>query len=399
MSNFQMTAKTAALFTHLILHKNFAPIGTELALDKLKRILEADDSENDKIAKMMSLLECYANDKDTLPSISNRLAGIVEPTKETGSTRENVIIFNLNGTLVNHETSKVIKAIPFMPDLLNGFNNINYDVCVLSKFPEIESINILKMANIKFPGTILSSHKADAGTIIARYLQNGVPCNHCTFIDDNPKNLESVLNIFGKTIRLIGFIGSRKHARELSSWCKEKQVELALSPYDLHCALGDHLPSDFSQYLNDDLIWLIPGLNNLSSSPDRCILRDLLTINAEKIDYKKLWKNIGWIRNRGDLWSTLARTVVQSCGIEENAVFVNSYTPDSYTANLKEFAKKNPSMPLRSSFEKALDYMLEGINEIGQDAEAEDCRIGSSSAFDKDRIKYVQKCIREVFDV
>jgi len=311
--------------------------------------------------------------------------------------------FDLSGTVLKYGTSNFI---PLMADILRNMEGNGWNIYIVSSYTQMDCRKLLAEAKLDCHVRIASAAGSSKGEVIAQ-LQNSTTHGDSIFIDDQPKNLDSVLRACGSSVRVIGFVGSRKYTPELSRWCQKNNVELALSPSDL-CE-GLHVGIDSCNALfhsqaawsDDDLCSLIPGLDHPCSSTagesrhldHRAVLCELLEYRKLR-DYSPFWENIGWITCNECLWKALVRSVLKSMSLNPDDVLKGAYKHHEYTTAVKTFAAANQSIPLRAQFDRALRSMKKGIARIG--VEAEMCRI-ANRPIERDRLATAESRLQECF--
>lgn len=304
--------------------------------------------------------------------------------------------FDLSGTILKHNQPE---PIALMPDLLKAMRLQDWDLSILSDYPEAACKSLLAAAGISNAPRVLSSSSSPKGEVLQQDMRTrGIESS--VLVDDKPANLESVPRSERHRVRRIGFVGSRKYSPELSTWCARNGVELALSPVDLLEGLQVHVPlpplDDFSRPGSpDDLLSLIPGLDHPASAlagetawfdhryPLAAILRD-----PSFAQYEKLWLNLGWITCNECLWKTLVESVLRSENISPADVLGNVYKHHEYTAALKSLVGRRKAPGLKHAFHRAINWMMRGIREIGLDAET--CRT-AHRPMDRHRIDLIRQ--------
>jgi len=312
--------------------------------------------------------------------------------------------FDLSGTILNYRTPR---SLPLMAELLCAMSKKGWDISILSRYSTGQCKNLLNMAGINLPDRtrILSASGSNKGEILALDIQHQ-RVGKSFFIDDKPENLESVINACGNSVRVIGVIGSRKYVPALSQWCAKYGVELALSPIDLCEGLGVSLhginPCHFDhRFTEDELISLIPGLDHPLSAIggetahfDHRFVLSMLYECKSFAKYDKLWLNLGWITCNECLWKALVESVVLVLSLDRSDVLGKAYKAYEYTEAMRSFALRNLSVPLKSTFQKAITIMNRGIQEIGVDAE--ECRI-ANRPIERDRLLSIAQRFQECF--
>lgn len=312
--------------------------------------------------------------------------------------------FDLSGTILNYRTPR---SLPLMAELLCAMSKKGWDISILSRYSTGQCKNLLKMAEITLPDRtrILSSLGSNKGGVLAADIRDQ-RAGESIFIDDKPENLESVINACGNSVRVIGVVGSRKYVPALSQWCAKYGVELALSPIDLCEGLGVSLhginPFHFDhRFTEDELISLIPGLDHPLSAIggetahfDHRFVFSMLYECKSFTKYDKLWLNLGWITCNECLWKALVESVVLALALDRSDVLGKAYKAYEYTEAIRSFALRNLSVPLKSTFQKAITTMSKGIQEIGVDAE--ECRI-ANRPIERDRLLSIAQRFQECF--
>jgi hypothetical protein len=299
--------------------------------------------------------------------------------------------FDLSGTILQYGKDK---PIPLMEHLLRALGDQEWEVGIVSRHTQDHCNALLARAGIDCPVSIFPSGGATKGATISRILKQA-RYDESIFVDDKPENLASVLQECAGNTRIIGFVGSRRYTPELSRWCLQHGIELALSSLDLceglriHADSTDLLNSD-GKWNEEELVALIPGSDHPLSAllgetgyfDHRAVLTELLE-NRHVQDYGRLWRNIAWITCNECLWKALVRTVLRSLSLDLRQVLGTADTHDEYTDALNDYASRTSNNKLRQTFEGALAMMEQGVQEIG--VEAEMCRI-ADRAMDRDRI-------------
>jgi hypothetical protein len=280
---------------------------------------------------------------------------------------------------------------------------------VVSRWSESHARNLLKEAQIQAPLTVLSN--GDKGKAITQYLGKH-HCEQSFFVDDKPKNLESVKRECGDRVRVIGFVGSRKYTGpdndpRLAEWCAQNGAELALSAIDLceglpvgvdSCAALFHSEKRWNE---EELAGLLAGSDHPFSTlagegayVDHRAAQSELFGNRKVRNFDTIWRNIAWITCNECLWKALVVSLLKSLSLDPRQVLGEAYKHDEYTQALKDFAAKNRQIALSSAFGSVLRTINQGIAEIG--VEAETCRIYGRQ-IERDRIKKVEERLNEVF--
>jgi hypothetical protein len=310
---------------------------------------------------------------------------------------------DVKGTLVHHQQ---LRPVPLMDDLLQAMSDQGWLITILSSYPSTQCAQLLDMAGISLPqGTrVLSSSGCDKGEVLFADL-NKFDADEIIFLDDKPRNLHAVKTACRDHVRVIGFVGSRKYVPGLSQWCANSQIELALSSVDLCEGLGVSLnqlrPSDFEKLSESDLISLMPGLDHpRSATAGETAQFDHRRIFSTLFEYKKLknfeefWSNLGWITCNECLWKTLVESVLLAKSLRREDVLGSAYKDYEYTTELESYARKNPAVDLKSTFENAMHWMQTGIRNLGIGAEV--CRI-ANRPMEADRLQTIEQRIQECF--
>ena len=157
--------------------------------------------------------------------------------KRTGSGAElleearvsKLLCVDVSGTLVHHKTGK---AIPLMPELVRSAHRGGWRVVAVSRYPDRKIRELLERAGLDRDMESRSSSGSSKGEILRREL-NEAKWSDVVFIDDKPENLASVREATRGTARVLGFTGSRKYVPRISLYCRQQNVELALSAIDI----------------------------------------------------------------------------------------------------------------------------------------------------------------------
>jgi hypothetical protein len=315
-----------------------------------------------------------------------------------------IAFFDLSGTVLQYGEDR---PIPLMPQLLSALSDQGWTVAIVSRHSHDHCTSLLAKAGIDCPVSVFSSGQSTKGRAVSTVLNDG-RFDEGIFVDDKPENLMSVLQECAHaTMRIIGFVGSRQYTPRLSHWCRQHNIELALSPSDLCEGLPAYV--DSGTLLNSRVKWsdqelagLIAGLDHPMSAiagptphlDHRMVLTELLE-NRNPQDYGPLWRNIAWITCNECLWKALVLTVLRSLSLDVREVLGTAYKHHEYTDALKEYATKTSKTVLRRPFEDALEHMAQGIQEIGVDAEL--CRIADRE-MERDRIAYAKKRVQDIFN-
>lgn len=309
--------------------------------------------------------------------------------------------FDLSGTILKYGDNRMN---PLMGDLLRSMSRHGWDLAVVSKYPPAECRRLLRQASVSVQPRILSARDSEKGGVLLEDIQTSP--GQGVFVDDKPANLESVLRACGRRVRLIGFVGSRRYVPELSIWCRDNRVQLALSAVNLIEGLHVHVDARKAIRRPDDklseaeLAALVPGLGHPESAiqgetrffDHRAILCELLE-RKRTTDYSRLWSNLGWIGCNECLWKALVRSVLLSMDLDLRAVLGQAYKAAAYTKALKRYTKGRSCAALRKAFDAALKCMRRGIREIGE--AAQECRIAGCN-IEPDRLDRVQERIDRV---
>jgi hypothetical protein len=309
-------------------------------------------------------------------------------------------LFDLSGTVFQYGTAR---PMPLMPEVLTALRDKGWKIAIVSRHSKDHCASLLTKAGIDYPVSVFSSGSSPKGQTVAGVL-NETRCDESIYVDDKPDNLASVLHVCGGSItRLIGFVGSRKYTPHLSHWCRENQVELALSPPDLCEGLPVHVDSmallhSAQKWSDEEVAALIPGLDHPMSAitgetgnfDHRTVLTELLE-NRHPRDYRLIWRNIAWITCNDCLWKALVRTVLQSLSLDVAQVLGAADKQQEYTDALRKL-RSNKREDLRLAFEHAVSEMVESIQEIGVDAET--CRV-NDRPMSRDRLKIARQRIHD----
>lgn len=316
--------------------------------------------------------------------------------------------FDLSGTVLKYATNR---PIPLMPEIMKAMDRAGWKIAIVSNYLADDCKALLENTKLTFKPKILSSAYASKGEILKKELQRK-QSDQIIFVDDKPSNLASVMKHCGDKVRIIGFVGSGKYVPQLSDWCAEHKIELALSPSDLCEGLPvsleayDILNADRVKYSEKDLVSLIPGLDHPMSSTTgetrhfdhRAVFSALFNgKRAESLkDYKRFWRAIAWITCNECQWKALVQSACAYAELPVEGVIGDAYKHYEYTDTLKKYVAAHPCNRLRRTFEVAMGEMKTGINEIGVTAES--CRIGKSNRrFERDRIQKNEMRIADCF--
>lgn len=308
--------------------------------------------------------------------------------------------FDFSGTVIDCSGKTKVHFIPMMPEILKRMEDDNWRVTLVSRYTESQCRQLLTSAgsNLEYP--IASSAGSSKGEVVSNLLSRD---GEAVFVDDKPENLASVRKLCGNRVRVIGFVGSRKYTPVISTWCRQNEIELSLSPVDLCEGLKINVDMQAAFYKSksprsmEELASLIPGLDHpmsaLSGETCFCDHRYPLSQFLERCmpdDHPLLWSNLGWITCNECLWKALVRSVLLCEGINPDDVLGEAYKHFEYTEALLEFGRTSEAKGIHKVFMNALTVMENGIRSIGIDAEA--CRIGNRG-IETDRIAQVCKRI------
>jgi hypothetical protein len=310
---------------------------------------------------------------------------------------------DLKGVVINHNTGR---ALPLMHLFLRGLIQKGWSLSILTSYSTQKAEYLMRKAGLPTDIPILSSAGTEKGLILSEEVRR-FSSGQFMFLDDKPDNLASVRKRCGDSVRVIGFVGSRKYCPQLSEWCFHNEVELALSVPDLFeglaisCDVRHDLIHLLARWPEGDLSGLIPGLDDPMSSiagetsffSHRAVTSQLLS-RRRIADFRRLWANIAWITCRECLLKAIVETVIKFLRLERKNVLKTAYEYHEYLNALSEFATNCPEIDWNTAFAQAFDCANEGISQIGVDAEK--CRI-SGRPMHRDRLEFarekIMKCI------
>jgi len=300
-----------------------------------------------------------------------------------------VVLFDLMGTLIHHETNQ---ALPMMPFVLQRLAQEGNRIATLTRYAA-ETARAL-VADAGLPRDLLVFAGSDRGDLIRQALAHFDSPEKAWYFDDKPEGLAAARRLGAGCLegRVFGFVGSRRYRKRLATWCRDNRTPLALGPHDIVQILDrGTVFHEFCLSRRDaglsaeEVGFLLPGLPNpclCFSYEDRAI-GDLY--DAAREDWTPIWRNLGWIGVAHSAFILLAESAKRVLGLavdlyakgtEASAVLeVVNGLPDADRANFKALA------------ERIHGLMQLGIEELGPCAE--DCRpAGEGEVFrmDKDRM-------------
>ena len=303
-----------------------------------------------------------------------------------------IACFDLKGTIVDHRNEK--KVIPLMDEVTSSLKRNGWKLFIVSSYSESAAAGIARAAGVNPKIKIISSAGKGKGEILA-YLMEKEKAEEAIFIDDKPANLSSVMRLQNNKIRIIGFIGSQKYVSgspDISTWCAQNNVELALSAIDICEALRVYINTDsISDMSIEELTMLIPGLDHPLSAlagetanfDHRYVIAALLKKRIGK-NKTEIYKSIAWITCHECLLKTLVEIAIVVVGLDRKEVLGKAYDHEEYVEALKG-DQLNPE--LKKELRYALNCLQDGIELIG--ADAANCRPRWRSRIEADRIERV----------
>jgi hypothetical protein len=216
------------------------------------------------------------------------------------------------------------------------------------------------------------------------------------FVDDKPENIRAVAELRDSRLRVFGFLGSGKHARDVRSACREIGVTFAVTALDLAEQLGVPLEPDAActkRLRVDDLVDLLPSLHGRGAVLDE-ILRRRKELSQEVC--RRIWRKVPWIRDERCVWWLMVNLALVECRIDTKTVPGIADGPDEYVR-----AVRSVSDDVRGDLERRLRHGLRLMEEGVAGAEREIGQTGSEGervTYDraKRNIAVSQACVDEV---
>ena len=275
-----------------------------------------------------------------------------------------IACFDLEGTIVDHEWHKMLAL---MPELLRSLHDSGWDLKIVTAWGRAKAEEFLAPVyySLGLPASeveLLSS--PDKAGCILGLLTSSV--REIVFVDDKPENIRAVAQLNNPRIRVFGYLGSGKYARDVRAACRQIGVAYAPTALDLAEQLGVPLEPDATctRHLTiDDLVALIPGLRGR-----REVLAEILNrrneLSAEVC--RRIWKTVPWIQDERSAWWLMVNLALVECGIDAKTVSGIADGPDEYVR-----AVRSVSDDVRGDLERYLRHGLRLMQEGVADAERE----------------------------
>ncbi len=293
-----------------------------------------------------------------------------------------ILFIDVSGTLIHHETGR---AVPVMPELVSSAMEQGWDTVAVSRHSEKDIMSMLTSVNLEERTAIRSSAGSTKGEVVRQEVADR-RAQIAVFVDDKPDNLGGALEVAGDAVRVLGFLGSRKYTPELSTWCRNNRVELALSAVDLAEALSvplsfeDGAETLLSTYTPEELCAVLPGTNHPMSTQDGPKQMTDHQVPAEAIlsalrsdpgsfPFDRLWEDLVWVACTQCMWKLLVQSVAGYLELDMETDLGNPYKDHEHVERLAGLIRRRPHLPIIQRMESAIDLMERGLHKVGRDAE------------------------------
>lgn len=310
---------------------------------------------------------------------------------------------DLSGTLLDHRSGR---PVPLMDSLVNRLVDADWRVVVVSRHSEARAREFLAKASITGVVEICSSAGSHKGAVIKEILGE-VPSEIAVYLDDKPENLDSALQTSVRNLRTLGFVGSRKYAPDLSTFCRRKGIELVLSTMDAAETLEISLPlapdcfNSLRGHSDEEICQAMAGLDHpahpLAGSglnDHRCLTTEFLS-NREAQDYSPFWRNLGWISCHKCMWKLLVESVLRSIGTPAEEIPHGGEDVHAFSDAVRRVHGRDASSPniAAGRLQGAFELLEDGIAAVGSDANH--CR-PANRPWDTDRVEKVRDLLVDV---